>query len=72
MDLLNQHYLWASCLWSAVASGYLVYGWRQKAMMPFIGGLVMLVASIFLSALWMSLACVAAMLAVWWLSKQGY
>jgi hypothetical protein len=71
VNLLDQHYLWASCIWGAVASGYMVYGWRQRAMIPFIGSLVMSVAC-FLSALWMSLICIAVMFAVYWLVKQGY
>jgi len=72
MDLLSQKFLWASCLWSAIASGYLVYGWRQKAAIPFVGGAVMMTASCFLPALWMSLACLATMVMVYWLLKQGY
>ena len=73
MDLLNEHYLWASCIWSAVASGYFIYGWRQRATIPFVGSVVMTAASFFIvSALWMSLACIATMYAVWWLLKQGY
>ena len=71
MDLLNEHYLWASCIWGAVASGYMIYGWRQRALIPFLGSLVMS-AACFLSALWMSLACIATMFAVWWLCRQGY
>ncbi len=70
---LNQHYLWASCVWGAIASGYMLYGWRQKAMIPFLGGLVMTAASFFvISALLMSLAGLAIMFAVWWLCRQGY
>ena len=73
MDLLNQHYLWASCIWSAIAGGYWVYGMRQKSLIPFLGGLAMIVASfLIVSALLMSLACLAAMFAVWWLLRQGY
>jgi len=73
VDLLNEHYLWASCIWGAVATGYMVYGWRQKALIPFLGGLVMTAASFFIvSALLMSLACLTVMLAIWWLLKQGY
>ena len=73
MDLLNQHYLWASCIWSAIASGYLIYGWRQRALLPFLGGLAMTAASFFIvSALLMSLACVALMFITHWLMKQGY
>jgi len=73
VDLLNEHYLWASCIWSAIASGYLVYGWRQRATIPFVGGVVMTAASFFISsALLMSLACIALMFVVYWLVKQGY
>ena len=70
--LLNQHYLWASCVWGAVASGYLVYAFKQKALIPFLGGFAMTVASFMIvSALLMSLACLAAMFAVYWLMKQA-
>jgi hypothetical protein len=70
---LDEHYLLASCLWGAVASGYLIYGWRQRATIPFLGGVVMTAASFFItSALLMSLACIALMFAVYWLLKQGY
>jgi hypothetical protein len=73
LDLLNQNYIWASCIWGAVASGYLIYGWRQRATIPFLGGVVMTAASFFItSALLMSLACIALMFAVYWLLKQGY
>jgi hypothetical protein len=72
MDLFNEHYLWASCIWGAVASGYMIYGWRQRVLIPFVGSLVMSAACLFLSALWMSLACMAVMFAVWWLLRQGY
>ena len=73
MDLLNQHYLWASCIWSAVASGYCIYGWRQRALLPFLGGLAITAASfLIVSALWMSLACVALIFITHWLLKQGY
>jgi len=73
MDLLNEHYLWASVIWGAIAGGYLIYGWRQKVMEPFIGGLAMTAASFFIgSALLMSLACIALMFGVYWLAKQGY
>ena len=73
MDLLNEHYLWASCIWGAIAGGYLIYGWRQRALLPFIGGLAMTAASfLIVSALWMSLACIALMFITHWLVKQGY
>jgi hypothetical protein len=73
VDLLNQHYLWASCIWSAIASGYMIYGWRQRALLPFLGGMAMTAVSFFIvSALWMSLACIALIFITHWLLKQGY
>jgi hypothetical protein len=72
-NLFNQHFLWASCIWGAIASGYMVFGWRQKTMIPFLGGLVMTAASfLIMSALLMSLASLAIIFAVWWLLRQGY
>ena len=72
MDLLNQKFLWASVIWGAIASGYLIYGWRQKAAIPFLGGAVMMAVSCFLPALPMSLICLATIAVVYWLLKQGY
>jgi hypothetical protein len=70
---LDEHYIWASCIWSAIASGYIIYGWRQRAAIPFLGGAAMTAATFFIvSALWLSLASIAIMLAVYWLLKQGY
>jgi hypothetical protein len=69
---LNQNFLLANCLWGAVASGYMIYGWRQKVLIPFFGGFVMMVVSCFAPALTMSLASIAIMFAVWWLMKKGY
>jgi hypothetical protein len=69
----SQSFLLANCLWGGVASGYLIYGWRQRALIPFLGGVAMGAVSFFVvSALWMSLGSLAVMLAVWWLCKQGY
>lgn len=72
MDLMNQRFLWASMFWGAIASGYLIYGWRQRAAIPFLGGGVMMTVSCFLPALPMSLICLTTMAAVYWLLKQGY
>ena len=69
---LNQNFLLANCLWGAVASGYMIYGWRQRSLIPFLGGFVMMGVSCFMPALTMSLASMAIMFAVWWLMKQGY
>jgi hypothetical protein len=71
---INQSSLWASCFWGAIASGYCIYGWKQRerSFIPFIGGVAMTAASFLLGALTMSLASIAIMFAVWWLLRQGY
>jgi hypothetical protein len=69
---IDQPALWASCLWGAIASGYMIYGWKQRSLIPFLGGLAMTAASFLLPALTMSLISIVAMVAVWWLMKQGY
>lgn len=69
---LNQNFLLANCLWGAVASGYMIYGWRQRLLIPFLGGFVMMAVSCFMSALTMSVVSIAIMVAVWWLLKQGF
>ena len=73
MNWLNGNFLLASLIWSSIAFGYLVYGWKQKAVMPLIGGAAMMAASFFIASPWlMSLACVALMAIVYWLAKRGY
>jgi hypothetical protein len=72
LSLLDQHFLWASMIWGAIASGYLIYGFRQRAAIPFLGGAAMTAASFFLPALIMSLVCIAIIAAVWWLLRNGY
>lgn len=69
---ISASFIWASVLWGAISSGYVIYGWKQRSMIPFIGGLVMSAACFFPSALVMSLLCIAAMFGVWWFLKQGY
>lgn len=68
---LDSNQLWASVLWGGIGGGYLLYGWRQKSSIPFVGGVVMSLAC-FLPALPMTLVSVATMAAVYWLMKQGY
>lgn len=71
-NLTNEHFLFASVFWGGIAGGYYIYGWRQKSAIPFAGGVAMTAASFFLPALWMTLACIAIIYAVWWLRKEGY
>ena len=60
-------------IWGSVGFGYLIYGWKQKAVMPLVGGAAITAASFFISSVWlMSLACIAVMAIVYWLARQGY
>jgi len=70
---VNENFLLASLFWGSVATGYLIYGWKQKTLMPFLGGLAMTAASFLISGvLMMSVTCIAVMTMVYWLAKQGY
>jgi hypothetical protein len=68
----SESFIWASMIWSTIASGYMLYGWKQRSMIPFIGGLLMTAVSFLVSPLPMSLICLALMYGVWWLLRQGY
>jgi hypothetical protein len=72
LGLINQNFLWASLIWGSIGSGYFIYGWKQRATIPLVGGVVMTAVSFFAPALTMSLVCIAVMFAVWWLMKNGY
>jgi hypothetical protein len=72
-SLMDEHFLFASMFWGAVAGGYLVYARKQREVMPFIGGVAMMAVSFMVGSwFWMSLASIAIMVAVWWLGRQGY
>lgn len=72
VNWFNENFLLASLFWSTIAGGYLLYGWKQKAVMPLLGGAVMMAVSWLLPTLPMSLICIVAMAAVYWLAKNGY
>jgi hypothetical protein len=70
---LDANFLFASLIWGSVGIGYFIYGRKQQAVVPLIGGILMIVASYFApSALDMSLICIVLMAAVYWLLRNGY
>jgi len=72
-NLFNASFLFASLIWGSIGFGYALYGWKQKRIVPLIGGIVLMAASYFVdSAFLMSLLGIAIMVAVYWLVKQGY
>jgi len=70
---IDQRYLWVSMIWGAIASGYCIYGFKQKEIVPCLGGFAMTAATFLIySSLWLSVAGIIIIVAVWWLMKQGY
>jgi hypothetical protein len=73
VNLFDTKFLFASLLWGSIGVGYWIYGKKQQAMMPMIGGVVMVAVSYVVSSWWlMSLICVALMVVVHQLMKRGY
>jgi hypothetical protein len=68
----NTNSLFASLFWGSVGAGFLIYGKKQRAAVPFCGGLALIVVSyIFLdSALYMSLVSVALIAGTIWLARR--
>ena len=70
---MNMDTLWASMLWGAAGSGFVIYGKKQGRFVPLVGGLVMIGATYFCeTALVMSIVGVAMAVGIWWLTKQGF
>ena len=72
MNIFDAKFLFASLLWGSVGVGYFIYGKKQEAMVPLLGGLSMIAISYLVSsALLMSLIGIAIMVAVYLLVKRG-
>ena len=74
LDSISASSLLASMFWGGIATGFLIYGYRQKALRPFLVGVALTFVSYCLlnSALWMSLACIGILAVFIFLKKQGY
>ena len=63
---LNSSTVLASLVWGAIGSGFVIYGKKQRAMVPLYGGIALVATSYFVeSALVMSLICVALLGAIY-------
>lgn len=68
---MNSSTLIASLLWGSVGTGFALYGWKQKEMIPAVGGILLVAASYFVSsALLMSVASVAIIAGIFWLKQR--
>ena len=67
---LESSTIWASLFWGALGTGYWVYGWKQKDLVAWFGGVALIAISYFISSAWlMSLVAVAILAAVIWIKK---
>ena len=73
MNIFDTKFLFASLLWGSIGVGYFIYGKKQQAIVPLIGGLLMIAVSYLVSsALLMSLISISLMVAVYFLVKRGW
>jgi len=73
MNIFDTKFLFASLLWGSIGVGYFIYGKKQQAIVPLIGGLLMIAVSYLVSsALLMSLISISLMVAVYSLAKRGW
>jgi hypothetical protein len=68
----NTNSIIASIIWGAVGTGFAIYGWKQKEMIPLFGGIALVAGSYFFatSALGMSAFSIATLAAIFWLKKH--
>jgi hypothetical protein len=71
--MFDTKFLLANLVWGSIAAGYILYGRKQREMVPFIGGVLMVVVSFLVtSALLMSLLSIALMVLIYVLMKRGW
>ena len=62
--------LFASMVWGAVGTGFFIYGWKQRTMLPSFCGIGLTAASYLIpDALVMSLSSIAIIGLFWWLKR---
>jgi hypothetical protein len=63
--------LFASLIWGSIGFGFFIYGKKQSAFIPMIGGIALIAISYFIaSAVYMSLTAVGILAGIWILSKR--
>ena len=70
MNMGNSGSLFASLIWSSIGLGFAIYGKRQKAMAPLLGGILLMALSYFIgSALVMTLVGAALVAGIVWMGR---
>ncbi len=71
--MFQTSFLFASLLWGSIGVGYFIYGKKQQSVSAMGGGILMILASYFVSsALLMSVLCAGIVAAVYTLIKRGH
>jgi hypothetical protein len=66
----NPSYLFAALIWGSIGTGYAIYGKKQRAPVPLVGGIALMgISYVITSALYMSLTGVALMAGIFWLGR---
>lgn len=66
----NANTLFASLIWGSIGMGFAIYGKKQKATVPLIGGVLLMAISYFISsALDMSLVGIVLLAGTLWLGR---
>ncbi len=66
----NSSYLFAALIWGSIGLGLAIYGKRQKAIVPLLGGIVLMgISYLVSSALYMSLLGAALVAGILWLGR---
>lgn len=62
----------ASVIWGAIGSGFFIFGYKQKSMVPLFGGIAMVAGSYFLanSAFFMSLFSIAVLAGIYFMKGR--
>jgi hypothetical protein len=63
--MFNSNTLIASLIWGSIGTGFAIFGWKQKSLVPLAGGIALIAISYFIgSALWMSVVAVLLIAAI--------
>jgi hypothetical protein len=69
---LDTSYLFVSLFWSAVGSGFWIYGKKQRTAPPLFGGAALVGICFFISsAVWLSVTAIAIIIGIYFWSRHA-
>jgi hypothetical protein len=68
--MFNASFLFASLIWGSIGVGFAIYGKKQRAMAPLVGGILLIAISYLISsALLMSLVGIVLIVGIVWVGR---